>query len=81
MAVMEGLLGDSDVQKIGPPIRWLDKSIAAVLILVTIFGTIGNSLSFVFFTSETPRNRNSLYFKRVYQVLMFLSFVRITVVF
>ena len=79
MAVMEGLLGD--VGKIGPPIRWLDKSIAAVLILVTIFGTIGNSLSFVFFTSETPRNRNSLYFKRVYQVLMFLSFVRITVVF
>jgi hypothetical protein len=64
---MEGLLGD--VAHIGPPIRWLDHLLAVILIFLTVFGVIGNVLSLIFFTTEHVRNRNSLYFKRVYQTI------------
>ena len=64
---MEGLLGD--VEKIGPPIRWVDKIIAAVLIITMIFGTVGNMISFIFFTTESVKSSNRLYFKRVYQII------------
>ncbi|KAL5266302.1 hypothetical protein ACHWQZ_G003651 [Mnemiopsis leidyi] len=64
---MEPLIGD--LTEIGAPIRWLDITIAVILILSSIIGVAGNMVSLIFFTTEQVRNQNRRFFKCIYQTI------------
>ena len=59
----------------GDPIRGVDLTLATLLLLELILGTVGNITSQFFFWSQKHRKPNRSYFKRIYQIICGVDFI------
>ena len=50
-------------------LRWLDFTIAVVLCIGLVIGSILNSLSLLYFATQKTRNANSKFFQRLYSII------------